>query len=273
MAVGIFNMLQKGAVALWQTNVIQRGTSAFFKSRFGKYATGITAAVGVGAVSGKGLVSLTGDVAEMALLDEEKRGKGFAKGATEQGLDTVLGDGTADSVKNAVTEGVTAMKDAAVAMKEAAKSGKESVQQMLHVQGNTQYAVNPYVGADGYYPQQTMYNGGVGAFTNLFQSIPQMVGNATGANVTAMNLAGLIGAATLMFGRFGWMGKALSLLFGNMALKSMQQGRGVYPAVGQGYGGQYYGQPMQQQYYPSQPVSAVQDVSQENVAEHRMRRS
>ena len=106
----------------------------------------------------------------------------------------------------------------------------------------------------GYYPQQTMMNGGISQFTAPFNSIPQMLGNMTGSNVTMTNLAGLIASAYMMMGPFGWLGKIASLLTGNMALKSMRQQPQVAYVPQQGY------YPQQQPYQPAMmPPTQQQD--------------
>ena len=98
-----------------------------------------------------------------------------------------------------------------------------------------------------------MMNGGISQFTAPFNSIPQMLGNMTGSNVTMTNLAGLIASAYMMMGPFGWLGKIASLLTGNMALKSMRQQPQMAYVPQQGY----Y---PQQQYQPAMmPPTQQQD--------------
>ena len=117
----------------------------------------------------------------------------------------------------------------------------------------------------GYYPQQTMMNGGVNQFTAPFNSIPQMLGNMTGRNVTMTNLASLVASAYMMMGPFGWLGKIVSLLMGNMALKSMRQQPQMVYSPQQGY------YPQQQQYQPAMmpPQTAPQEEQEDNAVFRR----
>lgn len=65
-----------------------------------------------------------------------------------------------------------------------------------------------------------MVNGLMGGMNNALNSV-------TNGNVSKLDLAGLLAAAYMMFGRFGWLGKAASLMLGGMTLKNInnhQQG-------------------------------------------------
>lgn len=215
------------------------------------------------AVTGKGVL----DVAGGHILGEEFEKKGLGgglkkavlgedgvdKGLVEGVVDTSLGEGayqkmgdTAGQVVDSVGNGVRAARDAAgnlISEAAGAMQGGGQQQQPMYVDPNT-----------GYYPQQTMMNGGASQFTGMFNSIPQMIGNATGSHVTMTNLAGLLASMYMMMGPFGWMGKIASLLTGNMALKSMRQ-QPAYAMPQQGYN------PMMQQqpYYPAaQPMTQQQ---------------
>ena len=57
-------------------------------------------------------------------------------------------------------------------------------------------------------------NGVMGGMNNALNSV-------TNGNVSKLDLAGLITSAYMMFGRFGWLGKAASLLLGGMTLKNI----------------------------------------------------
>lgn len=186
-------------------------------------------------VTGKGLV----DVAGNTVLGEEYEKEGLAgvikkkttgqagqdKGLVEGVVDTGMGEGTYQKIGNSAEQVVDTVGDSVRAARDTAGnliSGTVGVvrnamdgsqQQPMYVDPNT-----------GYMPQQTMMNGGASQFTNPFSSISQMVGGLTGmGNTNSMNLAALLASGFLMFGNFGWMGKVISLLTGNMALKSMRQ--------------------------------------------------
>lgn len=55
-------------------------------------------------------------------------------------------------------------------------------------------------------------NGVMGGMNNALNSV-------TNGNVSKLDLLGLITSAYMMFGRFGWLGKAASLMLGGMTLK------------------------------------------------------
>ena len=247
----------------------------------GKVAKYTGIGVGVGGfgiyhmVTGKGLV----DVAGKTILGEEFEKEGLAgvvkkkatgtagadKGLVEGVTDAAMGKGTyqkigdtADQVVDSVGNGVRAARDAAGNL----ISGAAGAVQGMAVDGQQEpmYA-DPNT---GYIPQQTMMNGGASQFTGMFNSVPQMIGNMTGSNVTMTNLAGLIASAYMMMGPFGWMGKIASLLTGNMALKSMRQ-QPAYATPQQGY----YPQIQQQPYYPA--VQANPQQQEDNNPVYRSR--
>lgn len=77
----------------------------------------------------------------------------------------------------------------------------------------------------------------------------QAVHEVTGGNVSKMNILGLAVASYMMFGRFGWLGKAASLLLGGMTLKNINHRQPAYQQM-----------PAQQQ----QPSQGYQQVSTQN---------
>lgn len=204
-----------------------------------KYAVVGTGVAGFGlyhAITGKGLVDVAGNVAlgetfeQQGLAGVLKKGttgaEGADKGLAEGVVDTAMGQGTYQKMGDTAGAVVDTAGNAVRGLRDAAGnliSGGVGMMKGAVQQGGQQQVPQQYVGADGYYPQQTMANGGAGQFTGMFNTIPQMVSNMTGSNVTLTNLAGLIASAYMMMGPFGWMGKIASLLTGNMALKSMRQ--------------------------------------------------
>ena len=54
----------------------------------------------------------------------------------------------------------------------------------------------------------------------LFDMLGGFLRNLGGGNVSGLNIAGLIAAAYLMFGRFGWLGKIAGLFLGMMLITS-----------------------------------------------------
>lgn len=68
--------------------------------------------------------------------------------------------------------------------------------------------------------QMTNQQGG-GSMNALMNAMNNAVSQVSGGNVSKMNIASLLLSAYMMFGRFGWMGKAASLLLGGMTLHNI----------------------------------------------------
>lgn len=87
--------------------------------------------------------------------------------------------------------------------------------------------MNQMMGQQGY----GMVNGLMGGMNNALNSV-------TNGNVSKLDLAGLLASAYMMFGRFGWLGKAASLMLGGMTLKNINnhQSLQVQPNPQQQYG-------------------------------------
>lgn len=68
--------------------------------------------------------------------------------------------------------------------------------------------------------QMTNQQGG-GSMNALMNGMNKAVSQVSGGNVSKMNIASLLLSAYMMFGRFGWMGKAASLLLGGMTLHNI----------------------------------------------------
>lgn len=62
---------------------------------------------------------------------------------------------------------------------------------------------------------------GDGSMNALMNGMNNAVSQVSGGNVSKMNIASLLLSAYMMFGRFGWMGKAASLLLGGMTLHNI----------------------------------------------------
>ncbi len=236
-----------------------KGLSSVLGTKTGKVLAWGGAAYAATSVTGKGLITIGTGVGKNILLDKEEREKGAIKGLYRQLADTSLGEGTADVIDQKAGELAQGAVNGAMQVKDAAAgalgAGVDMVQggvQRLTGNGQQPQYADPNT---GYYPQQTMMNGGIGQFTGMFNSVPQMIGNMTGGHVTLSNLAALIASGYMMMGPFGWFGKIASLLMGNMALKSMRQ-QPAYMMPQQGY----YPQMQQQPYYPAaQPAPQQQE--------------
>ena len=60
---------------------------------------------------------------------------------------------------------------------------------------------------------------------NISNTLSNMLGNVTNGNISKMDLASLLASSYLMFGKFGWMGKAVSLLLGSSTLHKINDRR------------------------------------------------
>ncbi len=167
------------------------------------------------------------------------------KSLAENTVDTVAGQG----IYQTIGEGIKDTRDAAGNL----ISGAVDSLRPGNAPAAQQYA-DPQT---GYLPQHNMLNGGASQFTNPLNSITSTVGNMTGLpNTNPMNLAALVASGFLMFGNFGWMGKLISLITGNMALKSMSRQQQVAINPQQAYQQQMQ---MQQGYFPSVQQQRQQD--------------
>lgn len=85
---------------------------------------------------------------------------------------------------------------------------------------------NPYTASDpNMNPQEGMLGG-------MMNGMNEAVNQVSGGNVSKMNILTLALSAYMMFGRFGWLGKAASLLLGGMTLKNINH-RQINPSQGQ----------------------------------------
>jgi len=61
--------------------------------------------------------------------------------------------------------------------------------------------------------------------SNISNTLSNMLGNVTNGNISKLDLASLLASSYLMFGKFGWMGKATSLLLGSSTLHKINDRR------------------------------------------------
>lgn len=104
---------------------------------------------------------------------------------------------------------------------------------------------NPYQAGDSSMnPQEGMLGG-------MMNGMNEAVNQVSGGNVSKMNILTLALSAYMMFGRFGWLGKAASLLLGGMTLKNINN-RQMNPTQTQQQ------MPQQQQTQPQIPAVQAQ---------------
>ncbi len=196
----------------------------------------------------KGLV----DSAATLLLGEQKDENGKEKSVVAKTLDTALGDGSYSSLKGGVENVGGVVGDVYSGVKNTVsglgnevgnlyQDGKQLVGGWFDGNGMVANGNGTYYDPTSpQYPnmnQMGLQQGGL--TTSLMGGMNNAVNAISGGNISKMNLAGLLLSAYMMFGRFGWLGKAASMMLGGMTLRNinnhqqvnqMQQGTGLSTA-------------------------------------------
>lgn len=181
----------------------------------------------------KGLV----DSVSTLLLGSHKDAYGNEKSVSEKTVDTLLGEGAYSSLKTGVgnvgAEGADVyhqLKGTLGNVGSEAGSlyydGKEYVGGMFNGNGMVNHGNGYYDPTTAQYPSMSAVQGvqgqagmGGGWMNNLNSALS----NVTGGNISKMNLASLLLASYMMFGRFGWFSKIAGLALGGMTMKNVNQ--------------------------------------------------
>ena len=163
------------------------------------------------------------------------------KNATENGLGGMVGQAVAgekapgiyDSVTNAadsvVNEGVDLYQFSKNTLGNVVGEGTDLYQMGKNYVGNGMVSN----GSGGYYDPTTEQTPNLyqasnpdmgnqdGMLNNVMGGMNHLVNQVSGGAVTKMNILSLALSAYMMFGRFGWLGRAASLLLGGMTLKNI----------------------------------------------------
>lgn len=182
---------------------------------------------------GKGLI----EPASTALLGSHKDAYGNEKPVSEKTVDTLLGDGTYSSLKTGVGNVGAEGADVYYRLKDTIGSvgaeagnlyhdGKEYVGGLFNGNGMVNHGNGYYDPTTAQYPSMSAVQGvqgqsGVGG--GLMNNINSALSNVTGGNISKMNLASLLLASYMMFGRFGWLSKIAGLALGGMTMKNVNQ--------------------------------------------------
>ena len=178
----------------------------------------------------KGIANVAVDLALGKDVDEN----GKDKSISERTVNTVFGDGSYDTIKNAggavVDEttslyqtGKNTVADVAGGVRNLYNDGRNMVNGVFDGNGMVSNGNGGYIDpTTQQYPsyaqlQQAnngMLSGFMGGMNNALDTV-------SGGNVSKMNLATLVLSAYMMFGRFGWLGKMASLMLGGMTLKNI----------------------------------------------------
>ena len=151
-------------------------------------------------------------------LDETLRGDSD-KGIGEQTVDLVLGEGATQKIVDGVQSTGEKIQEGAEAVKE----------NLANTFGSSPDAVQNHQWSS----INTMENmgNGVASSLNPFSSLGGLAAGLTSSRFPLMSVAGLVAAAFLMFGRFGWMGKISSMLLGSLAMNNLRQQPQQYTTV------------------------------------------
>lgn len=181
----------------------------------------------------KGLV----DSASTLLLGSHKDAYGNEKSVSEKTVDTLLGEGAYSSLKTGVSnvgaEGAEIyhqLKGTLGSVGSEAGNlyydGKEYVGGLFNGNGMVNHGNGYYDPTTAQYPSMSAVQGvqgqsGVGG--GLMNSLNSALANVTGGNISKMNLASMLLASYMMFGRFGWFSKIAGLALGGMTMKNVNQ--------------------------------------------------
>lgn len=181
----------------------------------------------------KGLVGS----ASTLLLGSHKDAYGNEKSVSEKTVDTLLGEGAYSSLKTGVgnvgAEGADVyhqLKGTLGNVGSEAGSlyydGKEYVGGMFNGNGMVNHGNGYYDPTIAQYPSMSAVQGvqgqaGMGG--GLMNNLNSALSNVTGGNISKMNLASLLLASYMMFGRFGWFSKIAGLALGGMTMKNVNQ--------------------------------------------------
>lgn len=182
---------------------------------------------------GKGLI----EPASTALLGSHKDAYGNEKPVSEKTVDTLLGDGAYSSLKTGVGNVGAEGADVYHQLKGTLGSvgseagnlyydGKEYVGGMFNGNGMVNHGNGYYDPTTAQYPSMSAVQGvqgqsGVGG--GLMNNLNSALSNVTGGNISKINLASLLLASYMMFGRFGWFSKIAGLALGGMTMKNVNQ--------------------------------------------------
>ena len=199
----------------------------------------------------KGLV----DSASTLLLGSHKDAYGNEKSVSEKTVDTLLGEGAYSSIKagvgnigaegadvyyhlkdtigNVGTEGANVYNQLKGTLGNVGSEagnlyydGKEYVGGMFNGNGMVNHGNGYYDPTTAQYPSMSAVQGvqgqsGVGG--GLMNNLNSALANVTGGNISKMNLASMLLASYMMFGRFGWFSKIAGLALGGMTMKNVNQ--------------------------------------------------
>ena len=101
--------------------------------------------------------------------------------------------------------------------------GKEYVGGMFNGNGMVNHGNGYYDPTTAQYPSMSAVQGQSGVGGGLMNNLNSALANVTGGNISKMNLASMLLASYMMFGRFGWFSKIAGLALGGMTMKNVNQ--------------------------------------------------
>lgn len=163
------------------------------------------------------------------LLGKEKDANGNDKSVVEKAGETLLGEEGYDNLKGTMGAGYDHLKQGTQNLVTGVgnfyQNGMDTLGGLFSGNGMVNNGQgNYYDPTTPSYPSMNQMTGmsqGNGILSGLMGGMNSVLNTVSGGNVSKLNLAGLLIAAYMLFGRFGWMGKAASLMLGGMTLKNI----------------------------------------------------
>lgn len=190
--------------------------------------------------------------ASTLLLGSHKDAYGNEKSVSEKTVNTLLGEGAYSSIKTGVgnvgaegadvyyhlkdtignvgTEGANVYNQLKGTLGNVGSEagnlyydGKEYVGGMFNGNGMVNHGNGYYDPTTAQYPSMSAVQGQSGVGGGLMNNLNSALANVTGGNISKMNLASMLLASYMMFGRFGWFSKIAGLALGGMTMKNVNQ--------------------------------------------------
>lgn len=163
------------------------------------------------------------------LLGESKDAEGNEKSLIAKTGEALIGKNSYAGLKESVGEGYNSLRNGVGSVVDGVGNLYQDGRQMV---GNLFQGNGMVANEQGYYsdPTSSAYPGmnqmmgqmsGNGLMGGLMGGMNNAVNAISGGNVSKMNIASLLLSAYMMFGRFGWLGKAASLMLGGMTLNNI----------------------------------------------------
>lgn len=190
------------------------------------------------------------------LLGESKDAEGNEKSIIAKAGEALIGKDSYEDVKQGAVNAVDGVRNLYQDGRQVVGGLFQGNGMVANGQGYYQDPTNPV------YPDMSQMLGqaqGNNLMGSLMGGMNNAVNAISGGNVSKLNIAGLLLSAYMMFGRFGWLGKAASLMLGGMTLNNINNRQQPVYQQGQGYP-MAQAAPRQAAISVEQPVERDEDV-------------